>query len=317
MSRKGVQVGYIETFPLFQIFIKEIIMNIIDLHVHSTKSDGTLTPSELVQYAIEKGLSAFALTDHDTTEGIDEAIEAANRHNEAIKNGTIEGLPLEVIPGIEFSTEYMGRDIHILGLYIDYNSPAFKDKIQEFVDARILRNQKMCASLASDGIDITYEKLLEENPDAVITRSHYAKYLLNHGYTTSMKEAFERYIGDHCRHFIPREKITPMQAVELINEVGGLAFLAHPTLYRMSDRVLEGLIQELKDAGLAGIEAVYCTYTQGEEAGMRKFASKYNLLISGGSDFHGSIKPKFDLGIGYGKLFIPESILDEIKEAHK
>lgn len=292
-------------------------MHIIDLHVHSTKSDGTLTPTELVNYAIEKGLSAFALTDHDTTEGIDEAIEAANRHNEAIKNGTMEGLPLEVIPGIEFSTEYIGKDIHILGLYIDYNSSAFKEKIQEFVDSRILRNQKMCASLACDGIDITYEKLLEENPDAVITRSHYAKYLLNHGYTTSMKEAFERYIGDHCKHFIPREKITPMQAVNLINEVGGLAFLAHPTLYHMSNRVLEGLIQELKEAGLAGIEAVYCTYTQGEETQMRKFASKYDLLISGGSDFHGSIKPKLDLAVGYGKLFIPESILDEIKEARK
>ena len=290
-------------------------MNIVDLHVHSTKSDGALTPTELVNYAIEKGLSAFALTDHDTTEGIDEAIEAANRHNDAIKNERIEGLPLEVIPGIEFSTEYMGKDIHILGLYIDYNSPAFKNKIQEFVDSRILRNQKMCASLASDGIDITYEKLLEENPDAVITRSHYAKYLLNHGYTTSMKEAFERYIGDHCKHFIPREKITPMQAVSLINEVGGLAFLAHPTLYHMSNRVLEGLIQELKEVGLAGIEAVYCTYTQGEEAQMRKFASKYDLLISGGSDFHGSIKPKLDLAVGYGKLFIPESILTDIKSA--
>ena len=288
-------------------------MNIIDLHVHSTKSDGTLTPTELVQYAIEKGLSAFALTDHDTTDGIDEALTAAAEHNEAIKNGTKQGLPLEVIPGIEFSTEYMGKDIHILGLYIDYNSPAFKEKIQEFVDSRILRNQKMCASLASDGIDITYEKLLEENPDAVITRSHYAKYLLNHGYTTSMKEAFERYIGDHCKHFIPREKITPMQAVGLINEVGGLAFLAHPTLYHMSDRVLEGLIKELKDSGLAGIEAVYSTYTQGEEAQMRKFASKYDLLISGGSDFHGTVKPKLDLAVGYGKLFIPESILSDIK----
>ena len=290
-------------------------MNIIDLHVHSTKSDGTLTPTELVQYAIEKGLSAFALTDHDTTDGIDEALTAATKHNVAIKNGTKQGLPLEVIPGIEFSTEYMGKDIHILGLYIDYNSPAFKEKIQDFVDSRILRNQKMCASLASDGIDITYEKLLEENPDAVITRSHYAKYLLNHGYTTSMKEAFERYIGDHCKHFIPREKITPMQAVNLINEVGGLAFLAHPTLYHMSDRVLEGLIKELKDSGLAGIEAVYSTYTQGEEAQMRKFASKYDLLISGGSDFHGTVKPKLDLAVGYGKLFIPESILDSIKEA--
>ena len=290
-------------------------MNIVDLHVHSTKSDGTLTPTELVNYAIRKGLSAFALTDHDTTEGIDEAIEAADKHNQAIANGTIQGLPLEVIPGIEFSTEYLGKDIHILGLYIDYHSPAFKEKIQEFVDSRILRNQKMCASLASDGIDITYEKLLEENPDAVITRSHYAKYLLTHGYTTSMKEAFERYIGDHCKHFIPREKITPMQAVDLINEVGGLAFLAHPTLYHMSDRILEGLIKELKEAGLAGIEAVYSTYTQGEEIQMRKFASKYNLLISGGSDFHGTVKPKLDLAVGYGKLFIPESILDTIKEA--
>ena len=292
-------------------------MNIVDLHVHSTKSDGTLTPTELVNYAIEKGLSAFALTDHDTTEGIDEALAVAAKHNEEIANGEIQGLPLEIIPGIEFSTEYMGKDIHILGLYIDYNSPAFKEKIQEFVDSRILRNQKMCKSLASDGIDITYEKLLEENPNAVITRSHYAKYLLNHGYTTSMKEAFERYIGDHCKHFIPREKITPMQAVELINEVGGLAFLAHPTLYHMSDRVLEGLIKELKEAGLAGIEAVYCTYTQGEEAQMRKFASKYDLLISGGSDFHGSIKPKLDLAVGYGKLFIPESILNDIKLAIK
>ena len=290
-------------------------MNIIDLHVHSTKSDGTLTPTELVNYAIEKGLSAFALTDHDTTEGIDEALAVAEEHNQAIANGTKQGIPLEVIPGIEFSSEYLGRDVHILGLYIDYNSSAFKAKIQEFVDSRVLRNQKMCASLASAGIDITYEKLLEENPDAVITRSHYAKYLLNHGYTTSMKEAFERYIGDHCKHYIPREKITPMQAVNLINEVGGLAFLAHPTLYHMSDRVLEGLIRELKDTGLSGIEAVYCTYTQGEEAQMRKFASKYNLLISGGSDFHGSIKPKLDLGVGYGKLFIPESLLQDIKKA--
>lgn len=290
-------------------------MNIIDLHVHSTKSDGTLTPTELVEYAIKKNLVAFALTDHDTTEGIDEALAVAANHNEAIKNGSKQGLPLEVIPGIEFSTEYMGKDIHILGLYIDYNSPAFKEKIQEFVDSRILRNQKMCASLASDGIDITYEKLIEENPCAVITRSHYAKYLLNHGYTTSMKEAFERYIGDHCKHFIPREKITPMQAVDLINEVGGLAFLAHPTLYHMSDRNLEELIRQLKKAGLAGIEAVYSTYTQGEELQMRKFASKYELLISGGSDFHGTIKPKLDLAVGYGKLFIPESILDDIKEA--
>ena len=288
-------------------------MNIVDLHVHSTKSDGSLTPTELVSYAIEKGLTAFALTDHDTTEGIDEALAEAKKYNDSLKKNEVSGHPLEIIPGIEFSTEYLGKDIHILGFYIDYNSPSFKEKIQAFVDSRVLRNKKMCASLASEGINITYEKLIEENPCCVITRSHYAKYLLQHGYTSSMKEAFERYIGDHAKHYIPREKITPMQAVSLINEVGGLAFLAHPTLYRMSDHILECLITELKEAGLAGIEAVYCTYTQGEEAQMRKLASKYNLLISGGSDFHGSIKPRLDLATGYGKLFIPESILLDIK----
>lgn len=288
-------------------------MNIVDLHVHSTKSDGSMTPSELVRYAIEKGLSAFALTDHDTTDGINEAMEEAAKHNLAVKNNQTEGKLLEIIPGIEFSTEYQGKDIHILGFYIDYTSPAFKEKIQEFVDSRILRNKKMCESLASDGIDITYEKLMAENNNAIITRSHYAKYLLNHGYTTSMKEAFDRYIGDHAKHFIPREKITPAQAVSLIHEAGGLAFLAHPTLYHMSDKNLETLIELLKEAGLDGIEAVYSTYTQGEELQIRKYASKYDLLISGGSDFHGSIKPKLDLAVGYGKLFIPESILDEIK----
>lgn len=289
-------------------------MNIVDLHVHSTRSDGSMTPAELVNYAAAKGLSAFALTDHDTTAGVEEAIQEAKKHNLAIQENFEKGLMLEVIPGIELSTEYQGKDIHILGLYIDHHSPAFKEKIQEFVDSRILRNQKMCASLAADGIDISYEKLLAENPNAIITRSHYAKYLLNHGYTTSIKEAFDRYIGDHAKHFIPREKITPVQAVSLIHDAKGLAFLAHPTLYHMSNRNLETLIQQLKDAGLDGIEAVYSTYTQGEERQIRTLASKYGLLISGGSDFHGSIKPKLDLAVGYGRLFIPESILDAIKD---
>ena len=175
----------------------------------------------------------------------------------------------------------------------------------------------MCESLATDGIDITYEKLLDENPGCVITRSHYAKYLLQHGYTTSMKEAFERYIGDHAPYFVPREKITPVQAVELINQVNGIAILAHPILYRMSKNNLEKLVSSLKDAGLSGIEAVYSTYTQGEELQIRKLASKYQLLISGGSDFHGTIKPKLELATGYGKLFIPEEILDNLRNEVK
>lgn len=277
-------------------------MGIVDLHVHSNKSDGSFTPSELVNYAIEKGLRAFALTDHDTTEGLDEAIAAA------------KGKEIEVIPGIEFSTEYEGKDIHIVGLYIDYKSEVFSKQIQAFVDSRTLRNQKMCANLQSAGIDISYEKLLAAFPGAVITRAHYAKYLLDHGAVNSIPEAFDKYLGDHTRYFVPREKVTPMQAVQLILDAGGIPVLAHPTLYHMSDKRLELLLYRLKEAGLAAMECIYSTYTPSEERQMKKFADKYGLLPSGGSDFHGTTKPKLDLAAGYGNLAVPEEILTNLKK---
>ena len=276
--------------------------SIVDLHVHSTCSDGTLTPTELVDYAIEKGLRAFALTDHDTTDGLEVAMEYAKDKG------------IEVIPGIEFSTEYESKDIHILGLYIDYNKKEFREQVQAFIDSRILRNQKMCKNLQEAGINISYEALLAEFPNATITRAHYARFLLDHGYVKSMPEAFDRYVGDHCPYYVPREKVTPAQAVELILKADGIPILAHPTLYHMSDRRLEKLVAELKKAGLMGIEAIYSTYTAGEERQMRSLASRYNLLISGGSDFHGSNKPKLDLAVGYGKLHIPASLLDDIKK---
>ena len=284
----------------------------IDLHVHSNRSDGTYTPKELVDYAIEKGLTAFALTDHDTVEGLEEALAYA----EELRSNSENTIP-EVIPGIEFSTEYEGRDIHIVGLAIDYKNPEFAAHLQHFVDSRITRNRKMCALLQGAGIDITYEKLLAEFPDAVITRAHYARYLLNHGYIKSMPEAFDRYVGDHCPYFVPREKVTPVQAVELILKAGGIPILAHPVLYRMSDARLEKLVAELKEAGLIGIEAVYSTYNAGEERQMRALAKKYTLLVSGGSDFHGSNKPDIDLGVGRGRLAIHEEVWEKLKATRK
>lgn len=286
----------------------------IDLHVHSNRSDGTLSPRELVDYAIQKGLTAFALTDHDTVDGLEEALNYAEGLRSQ-KNCDL--LIPEVIPGIEFSTEYEGKDIHIVGLGIDYQNPEFVNRLQQFVDARILRNQKMCTLLQSAGIDISYEKLLEEFPDAVITRAHYARYLLNHGYIKSMKEAFERYIGDHCPYFVPREKVSPIETVRLILNTGGIPILAHPILYRMSDSRLEELVAKLKEAGLIGIEAIYSTYNTGEERQIRALAHKYHLLISGGSDFHGSNKPSIDLGVGRGSLFIHEEIWGKLKNARK
>jgi len=330
----------------------------VDLHVHSCRSDGTLTPAQLVDYAMEKGLAAFALTDHDTVDGLEEAAEYAQslrdaqaRASEGARNpdaaqalmaqetqnpdaaqaGAADGaqnpdaaqmggcaLPPrhvpEVIPGIELSTEYQGQDVHILGLYIDPQNTAFQNHLRAFVDSRTARNRKMCERLREYGIQVTYEDLLAEFPGAVITRAHYAKFMLSRGYIGSLKEAFERFIGDHAPCFIPREKVTPKQAVRLILEAGGVPVLAHPTLYHMSDERLDILTAQLKDAGLLGIEAVYSTYSAAEERQMRALADKYGLLISGGSDFHGANKPGLDLATGYGKLFVPYTLLDAIKQ---
>ena len=282
-------------------------MNIIDLHVHSNKSDGSFTPTELVNYAIEKGLSAFALTDHDTTDGIDEALASA-------EPAVAAGRPVEVIPGIEFSTEYEGQDIHIVGLYIDYKSDFFRRRLVSFVEGRITRNKEMCRRLTEHGIPVTYEELTAEFPDCVITRAHYAKFMLNHGYINSLKEAFDRYIGDHGPCFVPRKKITPMRAVEIILKAGGFPILAHPVLYHFSKARLEKLVALLTEMGLQGLECVYSTHSTSDEREMRSLAKKYNLCVSGGSDFHGNAKPGLDLATGYGKLFVPGELLDKIKE---
>lgn len=288
-------------------------MNAVDLHVHSNKSDGSYTPSELVDYALQKGLTAFALTDHDTTDGLAEAISYANGIH---ANGKLaDDKPIEVIPGIEFSTKYEDRDVHVVGLYIRYDDPAFQAQLQAFVDSRINRNIKMCANLQSAGMDITYEKLCAENPDAVITRAHYASYLVDHGYVKTRAEAFERYLGDHSKYFVPREKVTPAQAVKLILKAGGIPILAHPPLYHMGKEHLESLVAQLKQDGLMGIETLYSSYTSQDERDMFRLSQKYDLLPSGGSDFHGANKPGLDLGCGYGKLFVPEDILLPIKKA--
>ena len=277
----------------------------VDLHVHSTCSDGTFTPEELVDYAMEKGLRAFALTDHDTVNGLDRAI----RYAEGLRQ-TQEASPAdapapqvpEVIPGIELSTEYQ---------------PDFAHYLEDFIHSRENRNKKMCALLREHGIDITYEALLAEFPGAVITRAHFARYLLSHGYIQSMKEAFDRYVGDHCPCFVPREKVTPAQAVELILGAGGVPVLAHPILYHMSDERLDNLVAELKSIGLVGIEAIYSTYNTAEERQIRGLASKYDLKISGGSDFHGANKPKIDLGTGWGKLYVPDEVLENLRPGRK
>lgn len=274
----------------------------IDLHVHSNCSDGTMTPSELVAYAQEKNLAAFALTDHDTVKGLKEAMEASR------------GIDVEVIAGIEFSTNYHGQDVHIVGLDIGYEDAKFLEQTEIFRDARNIRNEKMIRRMQEDGIDISKEQMKEAFQDAIWTRAHFARYLTEHGYAKDMQDAFTRFLGDHGIYFVPREKATPAQAVELIFQSGGIPILAHPLLYHLDEPGLCKLFLELKNAGLIGVEALYSTHSQKDENLVRHLAKCYNLKISGGSDFHGSNKPGIDLGCGRGALKIPYEVLEGLRE---
>lgn len=274
----------------------------IDLHTHSTCSDGTLSPTELVAYAAEKNLTALALTDHDTIAGIPEALAAAATYD------------LELIPGLEFSTNYNGRDIHVLGLNIRWQDSQFLKELKDFQDTRDLRNRKMIARLQEYHVDITWEQMAAENPDSVWTRANFGRYLQNHGYVHTIKDAFSRYIGDDAPCFVPREKVTPGQAADLIHRAGGFAILAHPILYKLSEDALDALVAHLKnDHALDGIEAIYSTYRWTDESCIRQLARKYALCITGGSDFHGSNKPDIDLGTGRGNLRIPHALWENLQ----
>lgn len=272
----------------------------IDLHVHSNCSDGTFTPSQLVAYALEKGLQAIALTDHDTTEGIEQAQAAA------------QNTSLQVIPGIELSTAYLGRDIHILGLNIDPENTYFQEKIKAFQQEREDRNRTMISRMQKEGLHITWQDMADNFPDSVWTRAHFARFLADTGQVHTLAEAFNRFLGDHAPCFVPRNKVTPFEAVEMIHQGKGKAVLAHPLLYHLTEEQLDELVQALVQSGLDGIEAIYSNNTGLDEVRMRQMAKKYGIFITGGSDFHGSNKPAIDLGKGRGNLKIPAYLLENL-----
>lgn len=280
----------------------------VDLHVHSNTSDGTLTPTELVWEAKEKGLRAFALTDHDTVNGIAEAKAAALALKEK------EGYELELIPGVEISAGYGKRDIHILGLLIDENSAYLKEALASIEKDRDERSKKMVANLASAGLPISMEALYKEFPNAILTRAHFAKYLQKMGVIKEIKEAFKKYLSEDGPYYVQRKYMSPETAIALIREAGGIPVLAHPLIYHLSEHQLKELIVSLKAAGLMGLEAVHSTNVNNDESYLRGLATKYELVTTGGSDFHGVVKPDIQIGIGRGNLSIPYSVLENLKQ---
>lgn len=278
-------------------------MEKVDLHVHSTASDGTLTPSGLVKEARKAGLSAFALTDHDTVDGIAECIRAGKESE------------IEVIPGIEISTRYKDKEIHIVGLCIDYTDEQFLNSIGNELERRNARNEKLIERFNEYGFPISMDELTDMFPDSVITRAHFASYMVKKGYVKDNAEAFAKYLGDGMPLYVSREKKSPKEAIDIIKAAGGAAILAHPLLYHLTNGELSALCSQLKSYGLCGIETMYSTYRGFDELNVRKLAHEYNLLESGGSDFHGANKPHISLGSGCGNLCISYSYLKAIKDS--
>lgn len=285
-------------------------MGYIDLHVHSNKSDGTLSPAEVAARAAAHGLCAIALTDHDCVAGIAEAQAAA-------KTLTVDGAPLRVVPGVEISADYKNRDIHILGLLIDPEDAALNAALAGALASRDTRNEKMVKNLQAAGLDITLEDLRFGAADTVITRAHFARHLLAKGYVKTREEAFRKYLDSSTPYYVRREYMQPREAIRLILASGGVPVLAHPLLYHLDAGGVRELVTKLTGEGLMGIETIYSKNTGTDEAFVRKLAADFHLLMTGGSDFHGANKPEIEIGTGRGNLKIPEELLIKLEKARQ
>ena len=274
-------------------------MKRIDLHIHTTASDGTATPEEIVREASRLGLAAIAITDHDTAAGYERAAA------EAEKTG------LEVVPGIEISTKYGGA-VHILGYYIDVASPALQEVLDWIVHDRDERNEKMCELMRADGIDITYGEMRERFGE-VIGRPHFAEILIEHGLAKDMRDAFDRYVEKGRKYYQGRHFLSIERSIELIRAAGGTAVLAHPFQYRLDDAGLRDLIEHCMESGLEGMECRYSGYDAAMSGYLEQLAAEYGLLMTGGSDFHGENKKDIALGDGRGGLNVPYSFLEQLR----
>lgn len=244
---------------------------LVDLHLHTTLSDGRLTPTQLVDLCAKRGLQVIAITDHDSTEGLKEAMQAVKTYPQ-----------MRLIPGIELSTDIPGNEVHLLGYFIDYHNADFQRTLQRFREGRQDRGREMVEKLAKMGIHVLWERVKELSAGGAIGRPHIAQAMLEKGYISQPQEAFTLYIGRNGPAYVEREKHTPIEAVKMVLKVGGLPVLAHPM--EVDDR--EKILPELKEAGLVGMDVFYGYYTPDQVKYLQDLARKWNLVPCGGSDYH-------------------------------
>jgi predicted metal-dependent phosphoesterase TrpH len=276
----------------------------VDLHCHSTASDGTLPPREVVRLAKQSNLSALALTDHDTIGGIADAADEAAK------------LGIDFLPGIEISSTYpRPGTMHLLGYGIDPTSPVLQSMTAKLIGGRDERNTKVIDALQKQGVAISMQDVLDVAGGEVIGRPHIAQVLLKKGYVSSIKQAFDKYLGQGGSAFFDKEQLTPRRAIEMIREAHGIPVLAHPVQLRKENFAqLENAVKELVDFGLGGVEVIHSDHRDAMIAELEALAKRFNLLTTGGSDFHGSNKPNIQLGMA-GARWIPRQYFDDLRNA--
>jgi predicted metal-dependent phosphoesterase TrpH len=278
-------------------------MGRIDLHLHTTYSDGSHTPHEVVTMAHHAGLSTLAITDHDTTDGLPEAYIRASALN------------LPIIPGIEISSLFLGKETHILGYFVAWQDPSFQCRLATLRESRFTRIPKILSKLTQLGVPITEGEVKDVAGIGSVGRPHIAQVILAKGYVTSVKEAFERYLGQGAAAFVPRDLPSAAEVISWIREVGGVAVLAHPSWVEDKQKGLQPFCEALKECGLQGLEVFYSTHSSKQISEYLTLAKRLDLLMTGGSDFHGLVKPEVRIGVGRGNLKVPAKLLDPLEAA--
>lgn len=282
------------------------MLNLIDLHTHSRASDGSDTPARIVQYACEKGLKGIALTDHDTVSGLPEFME------ETKKCGIIG------VPGVEISTRLFSKELHIVGLFINPETPELTELLERMRAGREKRNREIIHKLNVLGYEITYDELLQVAGGESVGRPHIGAVLLRKGYFKTMHDVFIQCLKRGCRAYVPRELPDSAEAVKVIHAAGGLAIWAHPVSGQAGERgYAKKMLRKLMDFGIDGVETNYSMFSEHQTQMMHEIAEAAGVLKSGGSDYHGVNQPGIDLGSGNGSLAVPFEFLERMMEARQ
>jgi len=280
--------------------------HLVDLHIHTSTSDGSYSPQEIVDLAHKQGLKAIAITDHDTIGGNKEAVTA----------GAQSGL--EVIPGVEISVEWNNRSVHILGYYINWENENFASELQNLVNFREERNPRIVKKLNLLGLKLSYDDIKSVAGEGTVGRPHFAQVLVEKGYVKNEDQAFKKYLQRGASAYVDKKRLSPQEGIHLIKDAGGIAVLAHPfSTDGITGREIEQFIFHFKQIGIEGIETLYPLHTSQQTLQLQDLAKKHKLLVTGGTDFHGKQKPQILLGRGFGNMRVPYHLVIEMKKALK